>query len=358
MSSQVIELESRPVDVTGSREVQAERVAPPAAPAATTESAPLALRSIPPVIRTLCVPVAAGVALAVHRWIPDAEPTPLTSHYPTLLMIVGALGAVTAVLQLVWPGCREWIASRAPLAAAAVLAVCVWDCLTLKFAVLPLPYFPSPEIILSALIVDRGPLFEATWRSLLLLSEGYLCGVIAGLISGVSIGWSLPVRYWGMPILKIVGPIPATAWIPLAIVVFPGAGSAIALIALAVWFPVTMLTASGVANTRASLLDVARTLGASRWYLVFRVAIPAAMPNVFIGLFMGLGSSFLTLAAAESVGVKTGLGWYVQWARDWAEYGKVYAALLVMAAFFSTIMTVLFKLRDRVLVWQKGVIKW
>ncbi|PYL13476.1 MAG: hypothetical protein DMF43_05150 [Verrucomicrobia bacterium] len=130
------------------------------------------------------------------------------------------------------------------------------------------------------------------------------------------------------------------------------------LIALAVWFPVTMLTASGISNTRASYLDVARTLGAGRAYLVFRVAIPAAIPNIFIGLFMGLGASFLTLVVAESVGVKSGLGWYVSWAQGWAEYGKVYAALIIMAAFFSTLMTLLFKLRDHVLVWQKGVIKW
>ena len=95
-----------------------------------------------------------------------------------------------------------------------------------------------------------------------------------------------------------------------------------------------MLTASGISNTRASYLDVARTLGAGRAFLIFRVAIPAAMPNIFIGLFMGLGASFLTLVVAETVGVKSGLGWYVQWAQGWAEYGKVYAALVVMAAFF------------------------
>ena len=115
--------------------------------------------------------------------------------------------------------------------------------------------------------------------------------------------------------------------------------SAVGLIALAVWFPVTMLTASGISNTRASYLDVARTLGAGRAYLIFRVAIPAAMPNIFIGLFMGLGTSFLTLVVAETVGVKSGLGWYVSWAQGWAEYGKVYGALVIMAAFFSTIMT-------------------
>jgi len=240
-----------------------------------------------------------------------------------------------------------------------VLAMCAWQLITLKFALLPLPYFPSPELVLQALKTDHALLFESTWRSLILLLGGYACGVLAGVISGICIGWSLRVRYWGMPILKIIGPIPATAWIPLAMVLFPSAlMSAISLIALAVWFPVTMLTASGISNVRVAYLDVARTLGARRNYLIFRVAIPAALPSIFIGLFMGLGTSFLTLIVAEMMGVKSGLGWYITWARDWAEYAKVYAALIIMAAFFSTIMTLLFFVRDRMLVWQKGVIKW
>jgi NitT/TauT family transport system permease protein len=93
-------------------------------------------------------------------------------------------------------------------------------------------------------------------------------------------------------------------------------------------------------------------------YLIFRVAIPAALPNIFLGLFQGLGAAFLTLIVAETLGVKAGLGWYLQWQKGYAEYGKVYASLVIMAAFFSTLMTLLFKARDRVLKWQKGVIKW
>src|SRR5205814_3144941 len=106
----------------------------------------------------------------------------------------------------------------------------------------------------------------------------------------------------------------------------------------------TMLTLSGVMNVRASYLDVARTLGAGRAYLIFRVAVPAALPNIFVGLFMGLGSSFLTLVVAEGVGVQAGVGWYIDWARAYSDYTKVYAALVIMAAYFSTIMTLLFKL--------------
>src|SRR5437660_10266215 len=132
-------------------------------------------------------------------------------------------------------------------------------------------------------------LFDSTLHSLILLLSGYALGVIAGLITGLCIGWSPPVRYWGMPLLKVVGPIPATAWIPLAMVVSPSTMfSAVALIALAVWFPVTMLTASGISNTRASYVAVARTLGAGRGYLICRVAVPASLPNIVIGRFMGL----------------------------------------------------------------------
>jgi NitT/TauT family transport system permease protein len=275
------------------------------------------------------------------------------------LFSVLGVSLLLAVAQIGWPSLRRWMRRMGPIFAAALLTLCGWEVITSGLRWLPLPYFPSPAGVLQSLINDRALLFDSTWHSLILLLGGYALGVIAGLISGICIGWSSPVRYWGMPVLKIVGPIPATAWIPLAMVVSPSAVfSAAALIALAVWFPVTMLTASGISNTRASYLDVARTLGAGRVYLIFRVAIPAAIPSIFIGLFMGLGASFLTLVVAETVGVKSGLGWYVSWAQGWAEYGKVFAALVIMAAFFSTIMTVLFKVRDRVLVWQKGMIRW
>lgn len=307
----------------------------------------------------LALPVASAIALGVHLLLAGKIMPVEASSYTILLGAVLGLSIAGAALQGVWAGLRRWMRETSPVVAAAFVLLTLWEVVTVGLGWLPMPYFPGPAGVLQNLINDRALIFDSTWHSLLLLISGYLLGVMAGLVTGVCIGWFDFARYWGMPVLKVVGPIPATAWIPLAMVVSPNSTvSATALIALAVWFPVTMLTASGISNTRASYLDVARTLGASRAYLIFRVAIPAAMPNIFIGLFMGLGASFLTLVVAENVGVKSGLGWYVQWAQGWAEYGKVYAALVIMAAFFSTIMTLLFKVRDRVLVWQKGVIKW
>jgi len=306
----------------------------------------------------LALPMAALIATAVHWWAEKKQPLP-EPHYYTFLGILFAFGIAVALLQRFSTAIRRWVGETCPIIAAGIIVLAIWEIVTSGFRLLPLPYFPGPAGVLKSMLDDRTLLLQSAGDSLLRLLAGYAVGVSIALITGVCIGWYRAARYWGMPLLKIVGPIPATAWIPLAMVVSPYPWlTPIGLVAIAVWFPVTMLTVSGIANTRASYLDVARTLGATQKYLIFRVAIPAAMPNIFIGLFMGLGASFLTLIAAETVGVKSGLGWYVQWAQGWAEYGKVYGALIIMAAFFSTIMTALFKLRDRVLVWQKGMIKW
>jgi len=311
-------------------------------------------------IRTLVtVPLAVAAAMVVQRMVARNESAAANHVYGSLLWGALAASFALSLLQRWWAGLRRWMVGMWPIVAAAIVTLTVWTSITSGFRWLPLPYFPSPASVLQSLVEDRELLFDSTWHSLLLLFGGYTTGVVIALVTGVCIGWFAPARYWGMPILKLLGPIPATAWIPLAMVLSPSQlVSGIGLIALSVWFPVTMLTISGIANTRASYLDVARTLGAGRAYLIFRVAIPAALPSIFIGLFMGLGTSFLTLVVAETVGVKSGLGWYLGWAQGWAEYGKVYAALLIMAGFFSTIMTILFKVRDRVLGWQKGVIKW
>jgi len=191
------------------------------------------------------------------------------------------------------------------------------------------------------------------------MAHAILPGAAVGFLTGVSIGWSRSVGYWVHPILRFIGPLPATAWLPIAFFTFPSSWSASTfLIALATGFPVTVLTWSGVASVSNAYYDVARTLGAKPSFLVLKVAIPAALPHVFVGLFMGLGSSFAVLVVAEMIGVKAGLGWYLQWAQGWAAYANMYAALLLMAFLCSGLITLLFRLRDRLLSWQKGLVRW
>src|SRR5712672_584742 len=239
------------------------------------------------------------------------------------------------------------------------LFLAAWEAVTAKLGLLPLPFFPPPQAILEVVVDDRTRLVACVLASFRLLATGYLLGAAIGFVTGVTIGWSRLAHYWIHPVLRSIGPLPATAWLPLAFFIFPSSFSAsIFLIALATGFPVTVLTWSGVAGVNSAYYDIARTLGASQRFLVLKVAIPAAMPHVFVGLFMGLGNSFAVLVVAEMLGVKAGLGWYLQWAQGWAAYANMYAALLLMAFLCSGLITLLFRLRDRLLSWQKGLVRW
>jgi NitT/TauT family transport system permease protein len=238
-------------------------------------------------------------------------------------------------------------------------ALTVWELVTAKFALLPRPFFASPQGLLEVFTDDYPKLADSVWHSLRLLAGGYAIGACIGFLAGTAIGWSRDVGYWAHPVLRLIGPLPATAWLPIAFFAFPSSHSASTfLIALATGFPVTVLTWSGVASVNRAYYDVARTMGASQRFLVLKVAIPAAMPSVFVGLFMGLGASFSVLVVAEMMGVKAGLGWYLQWAQGWAAYANMYAALLVMALMCTGLITLLFRLRDRLLAWQKGLVQW
>jgi NitT/TauT family transport system permease protein len=149
-----------------------------------------------------------------------------------------------------------------------------WELVTAKYPVLPRPFFASPQAILEVFTDDYPRLALSVGHSLWLLLGGYLIGAAIGFVAGVSIGWSRAVGYWAHPVLRLVGPLPATAWLPLAFFAFPSSHSASTfLVALATGFPVTVLTWSGVAGVNKAYYDVARTMGASSRFLVLKVVI-------------------------------------------------------------------------------------
>jgi len=295
---------------------------------------------------------------AVTRGWPDLTPWPRTDLFAAIQL---AAALALAALAL-FAGDTPRLARLRPLDrwfGAIPLLLLVWQVLTAKTGLLPLPFFPPPQSILEVYTDDLSRLVESAAYSLLLLFPGYAAGGVVGFVVGVALGWSQRISYWGHPILRFLGPLPATAWLPIAFFFFPGTQSAATfLVALATGFPVAVLTASGIGSVNAAYYDIARTLGASERFLILRVAIPAALPNVFVGLFMGLGASFAVLIVAEMMGVKAGLGWYLQWAQGWAAYANLYGALIVMALLFSGLIGLLFAVRDRVLAWQRGIVRW
>jgi NitT/TauT family transport system permease protein len=277
--------------------------------------------------------------------------------YASAVIALTLLGLALAASW--WPQTVDRLRVAGPWLVVIPLGLTLWEILTAKTARLPAPFFAPPQSLIEVFISDADRLLDGALHSLQLLALGIGLGALAGFVIGVLIGWSRKANYWIHPVLRILGPVPTTALLPISFYFFPSSWStAIFLIALGTAFPVTVLTWSGVASVNKNYYDVARTLGASSWFLVLRVAIPAALPQVFVGLFMGLGAAFSTLVVAEMLGVKSGLGWYLTWAQGWAAYPNMYGALIIMALLFSGVISGLFLLRNRILSWQKGTLKW
>ena len=303
--------------------------------------------------------IASAAALAADILLPDGKNSAKVNYYTYFCAAIAVFTLITAVMSIFNDKIRESTSYKGLFRTGVILLIAVIDLLTAKFDVLPMIYFPSPSKVIGVLFEDYELIGKCLLYSARLLLIGFFGGALIGLAAGIAIGFNKHAAYWLNPLVRFLGPIPSTAWIPLVLVVFPDTVSASSfLIALAVWFPTTLMTSSGIQNIANSFFEVSETLGAGTFCKIFKVGVPAAMPSIFIGIFNGTCSAFITLMTAEMIGARYGIGWYVNWQKEMMCYANVYAGLIVIALTFSILITLLFRVKDKLLVWQKGVIKW
>ena len=179
---------------------------------------------------------------------------------------------------------------------------------------------------------DNGPNdLGIGWNLLISLRRvaiGYLAASLLAVPLGVLIGIS-PVAYKGFnPYIQLLKPISPLAWLPLGLYIFRDSElTGIFIILISSIWPTLSNTAFGVANVNPDYLDVAKTLGASRWRTIFKVIIPAALPNIVSGLRISMGISWLVIVAAEML-LGTGLGYFI-----WNEWNNLYIPNILVAIF-------------------------
>ena len=280
--------------------------------------------------------------------------------YIFALTVVDILALLVGLLLTLVKNLNAALSKRGVFIAVLILFVGGLNVVTAKYLLLPQIYFPSISRVIHVYREEFNFLFlDCLLNSFMLLCQGVGIGLVAGVITGVLVGWSQRWNYWLNPFVRILGPIPTSTWVPLAIVMFAQPRSAaVFVIAFGVWFQISILTASGIQNVKKSYYEVSSTLGASELQNLFHVAIPDALPSIFLGFFNATCSSFAALVVAEMLGVKNGLGWYINWQKEMLSYSGVYAGLFIMAGFCYVFITIQFKARDKLLSWQKGVIKW
>lgn len=312
----------------------------------------------------MVLPVLCGViALLEYLLLPDLSRNKNPMYYVYVLLVLMAVYICFGlfVLYKKTKGNKvyyEKLRYEAPLCSALFLLLALYDYLTLKTGILTQPFVPCMNFIINAFVSDYPKLIECTLHTLRLLMIGYCIGVSLGLVTGITCGYSKKVRYWVDPVIKFLGPIPTSTWIPVIMVIASSLfAGAVFIIALGSWFAVTVASLTGISNVDKDFFEAARTLGASKRQLVFRVAIPHAMPSILQGCTQAMSSSCVAIMIAEMLGVKAGLGWYMTWQTGWASYDKVFAALFVICLIFTLVTKVLERIKRHVLRWQNGVEK-
>jgi ABC-type nitrate/sulfonate/bicarbonate transport system permease component len=169
---------------------------------------------------------------------------------------------------------------------------------------------PFSTVILEIVeLFKSGVLFNNLADTLFRVLTGLCVGTIAGIITGIAMGWRKVVGHSLSPVISILYPIPALGWLPL-MMLWIGINEMlpIMVITISAFFPVCYNTASGVRDVDRTIVKAAHMLGASEKRILFEVILPNAAPQVFAGLRLSSGMAWRTVLAAEMVAIPTGIG--------------------------------------------------
>jgi NitT/TauT family transport system permease protein len=214
---------------------------------------------------------------------------------------------------------------------------------------------PSPIAVAAALLkhLHQEHFFIDIGVSLARIAVSYGLAVMVGIPVGVLIGRIRLARDVISPWIEVLRPIPAVAWIPLAILLWPTEESSIIFITfLGALFPIVLNTATGAEHTPELLLRAARSLGAPPRQIFRHVVIPAALPSIGAGLAVGMGVSWFSLLAGEIISGQYGIGYFTWNAYSLINYPDIIVGMLTIGL-LGTLSTALVRWMMRPLVrWQ------
>lgn len=241
--------------------------------------------------------------------------------------------SLTVIRQLA--DARRRLARGGTGAISVALFLVAWH---LVAASLASPYIPKPYAVARALVtafLERDfigfTISQHIVSSLARILQGFALAALLAVPLGLASGWVRWVEEFASPVIELIRPIPPLAWIPFAIYFFGDPFDAVFIVFLAAFFPVFLSTAAGVKAVDPILIDAARTLGARRLPLFTKVVVPAALSHIVTGMRIGLGIAWMSIVAAEMVGVRGGgLGVYIWTMAEVGRFDAVFAGMALI----------------------------
>lgn len=202
--------------------------------------------------------------------------------------------------------------------------------------------------------VADGSLLAALGISMKRVLTGYVISAVLGIGLGIVIGLSKHMQRLTNLVIQIIRPIPPIAWIPLVILWMGiGEGSKVFLIFLGGFFPVLINVTDGIRYTDKKLTEVAAVMETPRKKYITQLVIPAAMPSIFTGLKVSLGSCWTCVVAAELVASTSGIGYMISNARNFGQMDVVIVGMLPIGVVGKIMDVILNIIGKYVLAWNE-----
>lgn len=236
-----------------------------------------------------------------------------------------------------------------------IIILIVWYIATTKSFV-PAAILPSISKVIESFKeqIVSGQLFTDIGVSLIRVLKGYSLAVALGIFLGVIMGISNIWEKFFSLTLHTIRQIPMLAWIPLIILWFGiGEKSKVAVIILGAFFPIMMNTMSAIRQTNIDYIEVAKLYRLSKWDTFKTVYLPSAIPQIFVGLKLGLGISWMAVVAAEMIAASSGIGFRISDARTLMQADIVIVGMIVIGFVGVLMDKVLTKISKKITPWTK-----
>lgn len=229
----------------------------------------------------------------------------------------------------------------------------VWEFGTTKTDDVNLILYPSPAKVFDVFATDWQKILDGIRSSMYLLGVGFTAALTLGVLLGIVTGSAARLRDSLLPLAKVISPIPPIIYTPYAVAVLPTFEIAsIFVIFSSIFWQIYIQTALSVSSIDQKLLDSAKTMNLSAAAMFFHVLWPYCLPNIMKTLPLSVANAFMVLTAAEMIGATSGLGYFVRYYADFADYTRVIAGIFLIGIVVSALNYGIAELERKVVRWH------
>lgn len=229
-------------------------------------------------------------------------------------------------------------------------ALILWEYITAKAGVKDAMLYPAPENVFNIFVTDYEKILEGVGSSLRLMGLAFALALFFGVGLGLIVGLSDRLSSTVMPIVRVISPIPPIIYSPYAVALLPSFRAAsIFVITMTIFWSIFMNMVLSVRQIDRKIMDSARTLNLNQSSMILHVLLPYSLPGIINSVSVSVSTSFLVLTAAEMIGATSGLGWYIKYNADFANFTKVIAGIFVIGV-VVTVLNALISLVKRLLI--------